>query len=308
MTVARKVISIGVVLSCVLILVGWLTQSESLSDGKLLLHGVSKYLPFTENAQDELNNPLKQAQHSGKTTQEWEDWLFNESSMRNASMDGDWGHIGPNGLSPSIGLRQRFDQLGMLLGELNEQELRQLILSLTQRDLGELSASVMTLWDQYNALSEIKLQTTFDINNPDQLKALFDERQLARQRILGVETAKVFFADEDALFLETIQKLKNPPQIENPTLWGAPAANINSDKLNQLRIEKYGEDVAKRLAALDREEKEWAQSIANAQSKWNQLKAQPELSEIQLNGIYQQWLNENFPSKDHLRVKSLVGV
>ena len=295
------------VLSAV-ILLGWLTQSGSSSEGSALWRAVSSELPFTENIPSQLHHPHQQDHHANKTALEWEDWLFNESSLRNASIDGDWGHIGPNGLSPSIGLRQRFDQLSMLLGELNEQELRQLVSSLAQHELGGLSESVMLLWDQYNTLSETKLYTTFDINNPDQLKALFDERQLARHRILGEETTKVFFAQEDTLLLETIQKLKHPPQEQTRPLLAMPATNVNAEEWNQLRIEKYGEEAAKRLAVLDQEEKDWAQSIVRAQSKWNQLKAQPELSELQLQGIYQQWLQENFPSKDHLRVKSLVGI
>jgi lipase chaperone LimK len=308
MLLSRRNTSIGALLTSALLLTWWMFQSETSLVESPLFNTSRAYLQGSIHLPGETATSGKPLGKVPTTAQEWDSWLYHESSLRHATMDGDWGHRGPNGWVPSVGLRMRFDQFTTLLGELDAANLRQMVLSLAQRELGDDAASVMTLWDQYTTLSQRHLQTKLDGFQADQLMALFKERQAVRQQILGVETARVFFAEEDAHFIAAVQRIQDNGKLEPPAAWAAPADHVNAADLHQLRSQTYGEEAAHRLALLDQEEKEWARSVSNAHIKRNQLMAQPELSDLQRQSAFQNYMNEHFQVKDHIRVKALVGM
>lgn len=246
-----------------------------------------------------------------RSAAQWESWLFTQSSLRGSSLDGDWGEMGPNGLLPSLALRQRFDQLMSTLGEVNPTELRAMVQSLAERDLGVDAQQVMAVWDRYVALIHAPLSTRPDLSEPQQWLQVLREQQAQRRHTLGAEWATAFFADDEAQLQSTVQQLaesRSSAQAAPVAHWQAPPADVSPEQWRTQREQALGPEAAERLAVVDAEESAWAQRLDAARQAQAALLSRAELSALQRQQELQRWLQSHFSEREQMRVRALLGV
>ncbi len=246
-----------------------------------------------------------------RSAQQWESWLFTQSSLRGTSLDGDWGEIGPQGLRPSLALRQRFDQLMTTLGEVNATELRAMVQSLAERDLGADAAQVMAVWDRYVALINAPLTSRPDLSDPQQWLQVLREQQAQRRQLLGAEWATAFFADDEAQLQATVERLaesRSSPQAAPVAHWHAPPAGVSAEQWRSQREQALGPEAAARLAVVDAEEAAWTQRLETARQTQATLLSRAELSAPQRQQELQRWLDAHIKPQEHIRIKALLGV
>ncbi len=246
-----------------------------------------------------------------RTAQQWDSWLHHHSSLRGSSLDGDWGEIGPQGLAPSLALRLRFDQLMTTLGELSATELRALVSSLAERDLGSDASQVMAVWDRYVALVNTPLSSRLDLNDPQQWLMLLREQQAQRHQMLGPDWAAAFFSEEEADLIATVQRLmeyRASPQTAETPHWQAAPVGVSAETWQQQREQVLGAETAARLAALDQEESLWNQRLQMARRTWADLESRAELSQLQRDQAMRTWIDEHFEPQERVRAKALLGM
>ena len=246
-----------------------------------------------------------------RSAKQWENWLFTQSSLRGTSLDGDWGEIGPQGLRPSLALRQRFDQLMTTLGEVNATELRAMVQSLAERDLGSDAVQVMAVWDRYVALINAPLASRPEVSDPQQWLQVLREQHAQRRQMLGAEWATAFFAGDEAQLSATVRQLtehRSTNQSAQVALWQAPPAGMNPDLWRTQREHILGAEAAARLAAMDAEESAWAQRMDAARQAQTALQSRAELSALQRQQELERWLSTHFSEREQIRVRALLGV
>jgi lipase chaperone LimK len=246
-----------------------------------------------------------------RSAEQWDSWLFTQSSLRGTSLDGDWGEIGPQGLRPSLALRQRFDQLMTTLGEVNATELRAMVQSLAERDLGADAAQVMAVWDRYVALINAPLDSRPDLSDPQQWLAVLREQQAQRRQLLGAEWATAFFADDEAQLHATVERLaesRSSRQAAPVAHWQAPPADVSPEQWRTQRERALGPEAAARLAVVDAEEAAWTQRLDAARQAQATLLSRAELSAPQRQQELQRWLQNHFSEREQMRVRALLGV
>jgi lipase chaperone LimK len=246
-----------------------------------------------------------------RSAEQWDSWLFTQSSLRGTSLDGDWGEIGPQGLVPSLALRQRFDQLMTTLGEVNATELRAMVQSLAERDLGHDAAQVMAVWDRYVALVNAPLASRPDVSDPQQWLAVLREQQAQRRQMLGADWATAFFAADEAQLSATVQRLtehQSRPQTAPVAHWQAPPTGVSAEWWQAQREHTLGAEAAARLAAVDAEESAWTQRLDAVRQTQAALHSRAELSALQRQQELERWLSTHFSEREQVRVRALLGV
>ena len=273
-------------------------------------HLSSQARPATAGSADAgaaLEAVVREAQ---RTPQQWQDWLEQSSSLRGAHLDGSWGVRDENGLVPDVALRRRFDQLLTLQGELSLTQLRDLLLGLAQRDLGPDADAVMSLWDRYVALVQQPLSAAVDLSQPAQWLLLLQEQQALRHQALGPEWAAAFFAEEEQALREQAQRLLQGQALDpadEPARLMAPAPeDVSSEQWQALRQSQWGEAAAQRLAQLDAQEHQWQSRLAQARAARAELWRQANLSVLQREAAWQEWVNAEFAPEQVQRVRALV--
>lgn len=248
---------------------------------------------------------------SRRSAEQWENWLFTHSSLRGASLDGNWGEVGPQGLKPSLALRHRFDQLLTTTGELTSAEIRAMVQTLAERDLGSDAAQVMAVWDRYEALRQTPRKTQPDPNDLQKWLQLLREQQALRRQILGEEWATAFFADDEAYFVAAVQRAmenqRSPKPIPSEP-WESPPAGVSAEQWHEYRQKTLGREAAERLAVLDAQQAEWEQRLNSARQIQAALATRPELSELQRAQELERWVAERFSGKEQLRARALLGL
>jgi lipase chaperone LimK len=245
-----------------------------------------------------------------RSAKQWDNWLATHSSLRGSSLDGDWGEIGPHGLRPSLALRQRFDQLMTTLGEVNATELRAMVQSLAERDLGSHATQVMAVWDRYVALINAPLASRPDLSDPQQWLQVLRDQQAQRHQMLGAEWATAFFAADEAHLSATVRQLtehRSAHQSAQVAHWQAPPASISPDLWQTQRERILGVEAAARLAALDAEEAAWTQRLDAARQTQAALQNRAELSAPQRQQELERWLSTQFSEREQIRVRALLG-
>lgn len=245
-----------------------------------------------------------------RSAAQWDSWLLTQSSLRGSSLDGDWGEIGPQGLQPSLALRQRFDQLMTTTGELSPAEMRAMVQTLAERDLGSDAAQVMAIWDRYVALTQAPLAMRPDTSHPQQWLEVLREQQALRRQWLGPQWAEAFFGADEAHLKATVQQLalaSSEPKV-NTEVWNAPPPGATTADWQAKREEQFGPQAAIRLASLDAEESAWELRMDLARHAVRTLSTRVELSSLQRDQALQQWLDAHFKPQEQIRVKALLGV
>ncbi len=245
-----------------------------------------------------------------RSAEQWENWLFTHSSLRGASLDGDWGEVGPQGLQPSLALRHRFDQFLTTTGELNPAEIRAMVQTLAERDLGSNAAKVMAVWDRYQALRRTPPRTQPDPDDLQKWLQLLREQQALRRQILGEEWATAFFADDEAYFVASVQRAMDNQRAPKPVLpepWQGPPSGVSAEQWHEHRQKILGKEAAERLAALDAQHADWEQRLNSARQIQATLAKRPELSELQRQQELERWVREHFSDMDQLRALGLLG-
>ncbi len=246
-----------------------------------------------------------------RSAEQWGNWLFTHSSLKGASLDGDWGEMGARGLQPSLGLRHRFDQLLTTAGELNPTEIRAMVQALAERDLGSDAATVMAAWDRYETLRKTPPRTQPDSNDLQMWLQLLREQQTLRRQILGEEWATAFFAEDEQYFVAAMQRAIDHQREQNPIgpdLWEGPPAGVSAERWHENRQKNLGQEAAARLAALDKRHAEWEQRINIARQMQAALTKRPELSEIQRTQELERWVTDRFSGAEQNRARALLGL
>jgi lipase chaperone LimK len=246
-----------------------------------------------------------------RSAEQWENWLFTHSSLKGASLDGDWGEMGARGLQPSLGLRHRFDQLLTTNGELNLTEIRAMVQALAERDLGSDAATVMAAWDRYETLRKTPPRTQPDSKDLQTWLLLLQEQQTLRRQILGEEWATAFFAEDEKYFVAAVQRAiehQREPKPIPPELWEGPPAGVSAERWHENRQKNLGKEAAERLAALDKQQAEWEQRINIARQMQAALTKRPELSEIQRTQDLERWVADRFFGTEQIRARALLGL
>lgn len=218
-------------------------------------------------------------------------WMSEESSLRGADLDGAWD-VDPEGrLVPTIALRRRFDQLLSLAGEANLDETRGFIAHDVRELAGaEASLRVLAVWDRYVELQRVAFQQVADMRDRSTWSAALAERQRVRQRLLGMEVARAFFADEEA-------------QLEAAARAAAPAAQPAQDAIDRPALSPAAAE------SLRREEQAWAdweRRLANARREHAALEARGELSSPQRVQLMERHVATHFAPSEAVRVRALL--
>jgi lipase chaperone LimK len=237
--------------------------------------------------------------------------LFVDGSLREASLDGDWGVDAQGGLQPSLALRRRFDQLLTTLGEVNLDELTAWLLDRTLRDVGpQASAEIMAVWARYIALLERPYTTAAQLDDPQSWALALAERQQARREVLGPAWAEAFYRDEDAALRQKMELAGQPGsagRLPQPSVLH-PDPRLSAQELHQRRVAEFGPEAAERLRAEDEAEARWQARLAQARDQVSLLQQAPHLSEPQRREAIDNWIASHFDEREQLRVRALLGL
>lgn len=240
--------------------------------------------------------------------------IFEDGSLRGASLDGGWGPWDGTRLSPSLELRQRFDQLLTTQGEASLGELRGLVQHLARQDLGEAGAqAVIAQWDRYTHLLASVGDGKVDLADPQSWLAELQRLQRLRVAALGPEWARAFYADEEQALVDRVQRAQLTPASAQGTsgttanVLAADPAVPAAERFRQ-REATLGTAAAQRLAALDQEEAVWQQRLQSTRVELKRLQQAPELSVQQREQAIADLLNQRFSPQEQLRARTLLGL
>lgn len=224
--------------------------------------------------------------------QRFERWLNERSSLRGTDLDGSWDIDGQGRLVPTIGLRRRFDQLLTLSGETPLGEITAFI----ERDVRELvgaagAAAVLDAWDRYLELQRYPWRTPVKLGDNASLAASLAERQQVRRRILGVEIAHAFYAEDDV----RLQALLASPE--------APPPAVQTTRIDRSQL---GPAALARLRAEEAAWADWQQRLEAARREVASLQAAPELSPLQRDQAIARLIAQRFDVQEAVRVRALL--
>ena len=236
--------------------------------------------------------------------------LFREGSFQGTEPNGDWC-VAAGKLSPCNGLRRRFEYYLLGMGEVTVADIRTLVNEEARRANGEeMGDAIMSLWDKYWRLRTHEWRNVFVQSDRNTWMPAFEEQRMVRRQILGEDWARAFFDDEEAKFKQYVAQVESgqppPPDPGEPVPQMAPGKDPAA--VHAERVARYGQDAANRLAKADEEWADWERRLAAARVEWERLKASQNLSDVQRKQDMQAYVNANFKSDEHLRVKALLNL
>lgn len=240
--------------------------------------------------------------------------LFEKSSLRGTALDGDWGIDAHGQLQPSRALRRRFDQLLTTQGEVSHEELGAWLRAKATKEVGASAAqAIMQIWDKYLRLEGQEYRYAVRLDQPDSLRAALQERQIKRREMLGVVWAEAFYAEEEALFTQTLTSRQTQATESVTSASSAPAAyaalpHLNAAQAYALRSAQFGTAAADRLAELDAQEAQWQIRLAQARAQWVASSKTAHWSQVQQQAHFAQWLEDHFDERERVRVRALLGL
>lgn len=237
--------------------------------------------------------------------------LFTEGSLREASLDGDWGRWTGDQLMPTLALRRRFDQLLTTVGEASLPELRDLVAWMSEQDLGPQGAqAVLSGWDRYVRLQQHSFRDGADPAQPQRWGMALAEHQRVRREILGPAWADAFYREDEAAVRQLIERSPSAPTHTAPTQsWiGPPPAGVTDDAWHLQRMAALGPEAADRLRALELAEADWQHRFEQARAQIQKISRAPELSSEQRAQLIERQINERFEVPDRQRARALLGL
>lgn len=241
----------------------------------------------------------------------WHD-LFTDGSLREASLDGDWGRWDGRELTPGLALRQRFDQLLTTIGEASPEELRSLVAWLAERDLGAAGAqAVLAVWDRYLTLQKHPFREGLDLSQPQRWSQVLQEHQRVRRDILGAAWADAFYREDEAALQQRFGQMHEgqTPMPEAPPSWIEPApSGVTPEQWHSQRADALGWEAAQRLREEELSQAEWESRLTQARAEIARLTQAPELSSTQRAQRIQRWVDEHFQRTERLRANALLGL
>jgi lipase chaperone LimK len=219
--------------------------------------------------------------------------------MRGAALDGDWSRLDAQGrLVPALSLKRRFDHLLTLQGELSLEQLQAWIEQAVVAEHGAAQAQeVLVQWQRYLALLRHPFQSRVDPTQPQSWAVALAEREGVRQRVLGLPWAEAFYGDEHRAMREAAQA---------PA--GTAASATHASTTNAAGIDVLALDAAarERLAAEQQAWADWERRLGLARQEWQRLRNALELSELQREAAFEQWLASQFSAGETRRVRALL--
>ncbi len=231
-----------------------------------------------------------------RSSTEFTTWLAEESSLRGAQLDGDWGLDAQGKLHPSLALKRRFDQLLTLLGETTLAQLQQYIEAAVRAKAGpQAAAEVLAIWQRYVQLVGTAFQQAVDPRDWRTWQAALAEQHRVRHALLGPAWADAFYRDEERQLALQIQAAQannesTPPASEPPLIRRADLTPQQNQKLQTAE------------ADWDR----WKIRVTEAKQAVAQLQTAPELSAPQREAAVNRWLAERFDANEQRRVRALI--
>lgn len=224
-------------------------------------------------------------------------WIRDNSSLRGAQPDGDWGMLDAQGrLQPSASVRRRFDQLLTLQGELTLDQISLFVAQNASEALGPAGgAQVVEVWRRYLDLQGRPLATRVSLTDPATWRQAQAEHVAARRATLGLEWATAFYAQDNAEFDVLLNQEQNPPAANT-----AVASVLNPAELSP--------EQAQRLAAQRAAWANWQARLAQAQREWNTLQSDPTLSHVQRLAALDALIGPRFDAAEQRRVRALLGI
>lgn len=242
--------------------------------------------------------PIPEAETTTSTersTAEFVTWLAEESSLRGAQLDGDWGLDAQGKLHPTLALRRRFDQLLTLLGETTLEQLRQYIEATVRAQAGpQAAAEVLDIWRRYVQLVGTPFQQVVDPRNWRTWQAALTEQHRIRYALLGPAWADAFYRDEEQQLAQQIQAA----QSNNSTTPATEPPLIRRAELTPQQSQN--------LQAAEAEWDRWKTRVNEAKQAVAQIQLAPELSAPQREAAVNRWLAERFDAKEQRRVRALI--
>jgi len=247
--------------------------------------------------------------------------VWESGSLRDSDLDGDWGTwvvdaSGNRQLQPSLSLRRRFDYLLTALGEVTPADLRQWIEQEVGIELGSGAArQVVAVWDRYVALQQMVFKTQLNPNDAATWQPSLAERAAVRRQILGEDWAKAFYADEErsfAVFTEQLVAQRSaggaaPGDAQLALLTPSPSA-ADAEQLQAQRVLQFGTEGAERLRIEEAQWADWERRLAAARSRFREIAAAAELSDVQREAARSAHVAANFSASEAVRARALLGL
>ncbi|MFM9880224.1 MAG: lipase secretion chaperone [Burkholderiaceae bacterium] len=254
-------------------------------------------------------------------------------SLQGTVLDGSWGTWSAGQLQPSLALRQRFDYLLTLHGEVTPAELRYWLAQQARMDVGSEHASqVLALWDQYLALQQSTGLGSANLNDPAAAQRAAAERAQLRRSLLGPQWAEAFYAEEEQALKALLERraagsqagsegveasarsaAQNKPPAGFIPSQGAllvpPSEGLTPAQASDLqaqRVAQFGPEAAQRLREEDALRLQWEQRLAQARQQVQTLARAPELSALQRQAAQEAALAAQFSGSDLLRARALL--
>lgn len=237
--------------------------------------------------------------------------VLDRGSLRETQLDGDWGRWVDGQLQPSRSLRQRFDYLLTALGEADPAQLRHWIeQEVTAQMNAGAARQVLAVWDRYIALQQHRFERQPKLTDPESWAPALNERTQVRQRVLGLDWAQAFYAEEEAAFTQYIQQRTGTTgaavaAAEAATLLVA-APGAEPRQLHAQRVQALGPEVAERLHAEDDAWAAWERRLATARQELEALAVAPQLSALQRQQAQEQYLAQHFSGSERVRARALL--
>lgn len=257
---------------------------------------------------------------------------LSQGSLQGTVVDGSWGVFRGGQLQPSFTLRQRFDYLLTLRGEVSSGELRHWLAQQARLDIAssasvpEIAAEhlrqVLVLWDNYHALlaHPSAVTATPDLSDAQSLARTLAARQVQRQQLLGPQWATAFYAEEDAALQDFAQRrqlanaqpgaaqaVRPSPQTSALLVPGAAALTpAQQQDLQAQRSAAFGAEATQRLAEEDALRLDWEQRLGAARNQVQALQHAPELSAPQRLAAQESVLAQRFGGSELLRARALL--
>ena len=225
-------------------------------------------------------------------------WIQESSVLRGTELDGAWGVDATGQLQPGLGLRQRFDYLLQLLGQVPLEQITEHLRALAQKDLRqEQVGAVMDVWRRYLVLQQMKPQQGFNSADPLEQANAYARLKFERHKILGAQWAQAFYEQEDAQADARLEALKAPASsAQRPTT----DLLIDRNSLPLAAQARLDEELIRQAA--------WQVRLAQARAQKAKLRDAPELSDLQRRQALDQWLNAQFKPQERLRVNMALGL
>lgn len=233
-------------------------------------------------------------------------WVAEHSVLRGTALDGGWGQDAQGRVRPSLALRQRFDHLLQLAGQLPTASITAWLTRQAQAELQpDDVATVLQVWQAYLGLLAAPGQAGALAAGPlaapsatTWSAALAERRQLRRQW-LGAAWADAFYAEEEAALARHLAAMEAGPTDRRPAAEAAPLIDRAS----------LPPEAAQRLAEEEAAQARWQQRLAEAAAQLQRLRAAPELSAPQREAAIQRLVAERFEAgSEQMRARALLGL